>query len=113
MVPGEPEFGVSEHVATVLLAAREAGADVRGAVNLRYDPETVEALAADRPTVEFDAERPTREAVADAVAAADRPAGEETETLVLYQTGAVGVEPIVYVLAPTAADAARIVRGLL
>ncbi|SFR37393.1 MULTISPECIES: thiamine-phosphate synthase family protein [Halorubrum] len=113
MVPGEPEFGVSEHVATVLLAAREAGADVRGAVNLRYDPETVEALAADRPTVEFDAERPTRKAVAAAVAAADLPAGEGTETLVVYQTGAVGVEPIIYVLAQTAAEAARIVRGLL
>ncbi|EMA62169.1 DNA binding protein [Halorubrum distributum JCM 13561] len=113
MVPGEPEFGVSEHVATVLLAAREAGAPVRGAVNLRYDPETVDTLAADHPTVEFDAERPTREAVADAVAAADPPAGGETETLVLYQTGAVGVEPIVYVLAPTAAEAARIVRDLL
>lgn len=111
MVPGEPEFGVSEHVATVLLAAREAGADARGAVNLRYDPETVEALAADYPTVKFDAERPTREAVVDAVAAADLPA--DADALVCYQTGAVGVEPIVYVLAPTAAEAARIVRGLL
>ncbi|MFW6000583.1 MAG: thiamine-phosphate synthase family protein, partial [Halorubrum sp.] len=113
MVPGEPEFGVSEHVATVLLAAREAGADVRGAVNLRYDPETVETLAADHPTVEFDAERPTREAVADAVAGADLPADEEGETFVVYQTGAVGVEPIVYVLAPTAVEAARTVRRLL
>jgi len=111
MVPGEPEFGVSEHVATVLLAAREAGADARGAVNLRYDPETVEALAADYPTVKFGAERPTREAVVDAVAAADLPA--DADALVCYQTGAVGVEPIVYVLAPTAAEAARIVRGLL
>ena len=34
------------------------------------------------------------------------------DTLVLYQTGAVGVEPIVYVLAPTAAAAARVVREL-
>ncbi|MDB2270274.1 thiamine-phosphate synthase family protein [Halorubrum ezzemoulense] len=113
MVPGEPEFGVSEHVATVLLAAREAGSDVRGAVNLRYDPETVAALGESHLTVEFDAERETREAVADAVAAADRSADDEAETLVAYQTGAVGVEPIVYVLAPTAAEAARIVRGLL
>ncbi|MGM0448016.1 MAG: thiamine-phosphate synthase family protein [Methanobacteriota archaeon] len=111
MVPGEPEFGVSEHVATVLLAAREAGAGVRGAVNLRYDPETVESLDESHPTVEFDAERPTREAVADAVAVVDLPA--DSETLVLYQTGAVGVEPIVYVLAPTAAEAARMVRELL
>lgn len=38
MVPSEPEFGVSEHVATVLLAAREAGATARGAVNVRYAP---------------------------------------------------------------------------
>jgi predicted fused transcriptional regulator/phosphomethylpyrimidine kinase len=113
MVPGEPEFGVSEHVATVLLAAREAGATARGAVNVRYAPDTVAALAESHPTVEFDAERPTDEAVADAVAAADLPAGEGSETLVLYQTGAVGVEPIVYVLAPTAADAARVVRDLL
>ncbi|MDZ5811044.1 thiamine-phosphate synthase family protein [Halorubrum sp. AD140] len=113
MVPGEPEFGVSEHVATVLLAAREAGATARGAVNVRYDPDTVEALAESHSTVEFDAERPTREAVAAAVAAADLPPGEEAGALVLYQTGAVGVEPIVYVLAPTAADAARAVRDLL
>ncbi|MFW5917132.1 MAG: thiamine-phosphate synthase family protein, partial [Halorubrum sp.] len=113
MVPGEPEFGVSEHVATVLLAAREAGSPVRGAVNVRYDPDTVAALADSSPTVEFDAERPTEEAVAAAVAAADLPAGDESSTLVLYQTGAVGVEPIVYVLAPTAADAANAVRDLL
>jgi predicted fused transcriptional regulator/phosphomethylpyrimidine kinase/predicted transcriptional regulator len=111
MVPGEPEFGVSEHVATVLLAAREAGVDVRGAVNLRYDPETVAALGESGPTVEFDAERPTREAVRDALADADRPA--DADAVVCYQTGAVGVEPIVYVLAPTAAEAARVVRGLL
>ncbi|ACM56048.1 thiamine-phosphate synthase family protein [Halorubrum lacusprofundi] len=115
MVPGEPEFGVSEHVATVLLAAREAGATARGAVNVRYAPGTVEALATDHPTVEFDPERPTREAVVDAVADAERSGGDsaDSDTLVLYQTGAVGVEPIVYVLAPTAADAARIVRGLV
>ncbi|WP_144799427.1 thiamine-phosphate synthase family protein [Halorubrum depositum] len=113
MVPGEPEFGVSEHVATVLLAAREAGSTARGAVNVRYDPETVAALAESHPTVEFDAELPTREAVADAVAAADLPAGDESATLVLYQTGAVGVEPIVYVLAPTASEAAAVVREIV
>ena len=112
MVPGEPEFGVSEHVATVLLAAREAGLDVRGAVNVRYGPETVASLAADRPAVEFDAERPTREAVVDAVESADL-GGGDAASLVAYQTGAVGVEPIVYVLAADAVDAARIVRDLL
>ncbi|PAU83952.1 DNA-binding protein [Halorubrum salipaludis] len=121
MVPGEPEFGVSEHVATVLLAAREAGATARGAVNIRYDPDTVAALAESHPTVEFDPEAPTREAVADAVSEAgaadlrdaERSGDDADGTLVLYQTGAVGVEPIVYVLAPTAADAARVVRAIV
>ena len=108
MVPGEPEFGVSEHVATVLLAAREAGSTARGAVNVRYEPDTVAALAESHPTVEFDAERSTEEAVADAVAGAD-----PDDTLVLYQTGAVGIEPIVYVLAPTASEAAAIVREIV
>jgi len=111
MVPGEPEFGVSEHVATVLLAAREAGVTARGAVNVRYDPAIVEALAADRPAVEFDAERPTREAVAEAVGGPDRLEG--ADTLLLYQTGAVGVEPIAYLLAPTASEAAAIVREIV
>ncbi|ESS04846.1 MAG: hypothetical protein A07HR67_00194 [uncultured archaeon A07HR67] len=109
MVPGEPEFGVSEHVAAVVLAAREAGSPARAAVNVRYDPDLVATLAESYPTVEFDPERPTREAVADAVAAADAAAA----TLVLYQAGAVGIEPIVYVLAPTAPEAAAVVRTVL
>ncbi|SMO76337.1 thiamine-phosphate synthase family protein [Halorubrum cibi] len=111
MVPGEPEFGVSEHVATVLLAAREAGSPARGAVNVRYDSDLVATLAESHPIVEFDAERETQEAVAEAVREADLP--ENADALVLYQTGAVGVEPIVYVLAPTAPEAARVVRRLL
>jgi len=111
MVPGEPEFGVSEHVATVLLAARAGGSAARAAVNVRYDPDLVARLGESHPTVEFDPERSIREAVADAVAEAG--VSDGVDTLVLYQTGAVGVEPIAYVLAPTATDAARIVRGIV
>ena len=113
MVPGEPEFGVSEHVATVLLAAREGGLTARGAVNVRYDPALLAQLEGSLPAVEFDPERPTHEAVRDAVAAADRPTSDGTDVLVLYQTGAVGIEPIVYVLAPSAPSAARIVRDIV
>ena len=124
MVPGEPEFGVSEHVATVLLAAREAGTPVRGAVNVRYTPDIVAALAEAGPTVEFDATQPSDDAVRAAVTSvAERGASDGdgdsaspasvSDTLVLYQTGAIGVEPIVYVLAPTAAAAARVVRELV
>ena len=120
MVPGEPEFGVSEHVATVLLAAREAGTSARAAVNLRYDSDLVETLAASHPTVAFDAEAPTgeavRNAVYDALSGPDSAVASNSraaDTLVVYQTGAVGVEPMVSVRAPPAPEAAAIVRELL
>jgi len=131
MVPGDPEFGVSEHVASVLLAAREADVDARGAVNVCYDRALLNRLAEEYPTVEFAADADTgaaiREALADSGAAihealadteaptGDGPSGDggTGAPLVLYQTGAVGVEPIVYVLAADASAAAAIVRDLL
>jgi hypothetical protein len=105
-VPGEPEFGVSQHVADVLLAARAAGSDARAALNLRYDPETVAALEAAGPTaVEFDAEADLESAVARALS-------DVPDAGVLYQTGAMGIEPIVYVLGPDAPTVAERVRGV-
>ncbi|WP_436930977.1 thiamine-phosphate synthase family protein [Halosimplex halobium] len=105
-IPADPEFGVSEHVASVLLAARAGGSDARAALNVRYDPELVEALeAAGYTAVEFDADRDPTAAVADALA-------ESPDADVLYQTGGFGVEPIVYVLADEAPAAARAVREL-
>jgi predicted fused transcriptional regulator/phosphomethylpyrimidine kinase/predicted transcriptional regulator len=106
-IPADPEFGVSEHVARVLLSARDRGADVRGALNLAYDPDLVERFeAAGLPTAEFDGEADLEAAVGDAV---DR----APETRVLYHTGGFGVEPIVYVLGSDAADVAGTVRNVL
>ncbi|WP_255197334.1 thiamine-phosphate synthase family protein [Halorarius litoreus] len=106
-VPADPEFGVSEHVAGVLLAAREGGSDARGALNVRYTPEVIERLeAAGYETVAFDADAPVDEAVADAVRA--NPAAD-----VVYQTGGFGVEPVVYLLASDAVTAASLVRELV
>jgi hypothetical protein len=108
-VPGDPEFGVSEHVASVLLSAREAGRDVRGAVNVRYDPDLVESLsAAGYDTVAFDADEES-----DAVAAALEGRDDLSETFVLYQTGGYGIEAISYVLGPDAPAVARAVREIL
>ena len=106
-VPGDPEFGASEHVATVLLAARDAGSEARAALNVRYDPAIVEGLESrGLDAVSFDAEY-------DDVGAAVREAVESApDAAVLYQTGAFGIEPIVYVLAPTAEAAAEHVRAL-
>ena len=104
-VPGDPEFGVSGHVAGVLLAAREAGNDARAALNLRYDPALVERLEElGLHTVEFDGERDP----ADAIAAVDA-AGADA----LFHTGGFGVEANVYLLASSAADAAARVRDLV
>jgi hypothetical protein len=106
-VPAEPEFGVSEYVASVLLAARGAGADVGAAINVRYDDDVLAALEAQgHVSVEFADEDDIETAVADALAA-------DPDATVLYQTGSYGVEPIVYVLAADSVSAAEAVRDVV
>jgi predicted fused transcriptional regulator/phosphomethylpyrimidine kinase/predicted transcriptional regulator len=103
-VPADPEFGVSEHVASVLLAARAAGSDARAALNVRYDPTLVAAFVEGGHTaVEFDADAEMEAAIAAALSA-------QPDADVLYQTGGEGIEPILYVLAADAPAAARAVR---
>ena len=103
-VPGEPEFGVSQHVAGVLLAARENGSDARAALNVTYSEALRDALATrGRTPAEFDAERDVDEAIADALAA-------EPDADVLYQTGGFGIEPALYILGPDAPAVARTLR---
>jgi len=105
-IPGEPEFGVSQHVATILLTARAAGSDARAALNVRYDPDTVAALeSAGLLAVEFDPRTGLEEALPAALA-------EAPDAEVLYQTGAMGIEPIVYVLGPDAPTVAERVRAV-
>lgn len=111
-VPADPEFGVSGHVAGVLLAARAAGSDARAAVNVRYDRAFVATLReAGLPAVEFDPEA-DRDGPDDAVRTAltDRSVDDQ---FALFQTGAVGVEPILYVLGPDAPTVVRTVRDRL
>jgi hypothetical protein len=104
-IPADPEFGVSEHVAGLLLAARRGGSDARAAINVRYSDAILGALAADHTVAEFDAE-------ADLEPAVEAALSSTPDATVLYQTGGFGVEPIVYVLAPDAEAAAETVRGL-
>jgi len=105
-VPGEPEFGVSQHVASVLLAAQRHGSEARAAVNVRYNETTLEALAANgHATASFDAEANTDTAIGAALAGTP-------DADVLYQTGGFGVEPIIYVLGPDAPTVAEAVRAI-
>ena len=142
-VPGSPEFGVSEHVASVLLAARAGGLDVRAALDVRYDPALLARLSECR-TIEFDAntdvEPAIEAALADGTDAIDVAGGidrtDETDgtdgadggfgdtgsvsdaidddpPVVLYQTGGFGIEPVTYLLAADAPSAAALVRELV
>jgi len=105
-IPADPEFGVSEHVATVLLAARGAGADANAMLNVRYEEDVIESLTATGYTaVEFDAEAETGAAVAAALEV--RPDAD-----VLYQTGGIGVEPISYLLGPDASAVTETIREI-
>jgi len=103
-IPGEPEFGVSQHVATVLLAAREHGSDARATLNVTYSEAIRDALADQGlTTVEFNADLDIEEAIAAALDA-------QPEADVLYQTGGFGVEPVLYILGPDAPTVARTLR---
>jgi predicted fused transcriptional regulator/phosphomethylpyrimidine kinase/predicted transcriptional regulator len=105
-IPGEPAFGVSQHVAGLLLAARRGGSDARAALNVRYDPRLRDALVdAGHSAVAFDAEADIGDAVPAALA--DRP-----DATVLYQTGGFGVEPVLYALGPDAPTVARRLRAV-
>ncbi|MFC4553270.1 MULTISPECIES: thiamine-phosphate synthase family protein [Halorussus] len=107
-IPGDPEFGVSEHVASLLLSARRAGSPARAALNVRYDPDIVAALEElGHETAEFDAEYDDLDAAVGAVMR-DHP-----EATVLYHTGGYGIEPIVYLLGDDASAVASMARKLL
>jgi len=103
-IPGEPEFGVSQHVASVLLAARASGSDARATVNVQYDEDLRDALAAaGHESVDFDAEADIEDAIAAALES-------NPDASVLYQTGGFGIEPILYLLGPDAPTVARTLR---
>ncbi len=109
-VPGDPEFGVSEHVASVLLAAREEASEMRAALNIRYDDTLLTSLTDQgHVAVEFDADADADEYPSPAVQAALIEAPEAT---VVYQTGGYGIEPLIYVLGTDPETVADTVRQL-
>jgi predicted fused transcriptional regulator/phosphomethylpyrimidine kinase/predicted transcriptional regulator len=107
-IPAGPEFGVSEHVASVLLAARAHGSDARAALNVRYDPDLLADLREmGLPTVEFDADYD------DGGAALEATLVDAPDADVLYHTGGFGIEPIVYLLGADAEAVAETARQLV
>jgi hypothetical protein len=106
-IPGEPEFGVSEHVARVLLAARESGSDARATLNVKYDEALLDRFVSEGYTIaEFDSEADLEPAIRAALR-------EHPDADVLYQTGGMNIEPITYLLGADATDAANTIRKLV
>ncbi|WP_255150222.1 thiamine-phosphate synthase family protein [Halorarius halobius] len=108
-VPANPEFGASEHVATVLLAAMAVDPEVRGALNLATDDALLEA-ARDRgiEPLEFDADYERR---GQRLREQFRQRGSVPR--VVFHRGAFGIEPITYVLGETPETAARLAAELV
>ncbi|MDR9411074.1 MAG: thiamine-phosphate synthase family protein [Haloquadratum sp.] len=106
VVPADPEFGVSGHVAAVLLAARDAGVSVRAAVNLAPGELLSAAGQLGIETVEYD---PT----GGAQAVTDRVSDAQTTPLIVHHPGAFGIEPMLYVLGADAPTVAGHVDDLL
>ncbi|WP_254522964.1 thiamine-phosphate synthase family protein [Natrinema caseinilyticum] len=104
-VPAAPEFGVSEHVARVLLAARRHGSEASAAINIRYDSELVDELEElGHVAAEFDESGDVSSSVGAAIE-------DESDATVLYQTGGMGIEPLIYVLGPDAQSVANTIRS--
>ncbi|MFB6134501.1 MAG: thiamine-phosphate synthase family protein [Halanaeroarchaeum sp.] len=107
-VPSEPEFGVSEHVASVLLAARDGGSDARAAINVAYDESTIESLRGmgyDPVRFDVDSEQTT--------AAVTTALKRDASRRVVYHTGGFGVEPMIYVLGDSASAVANVASDLV
>jgi predicted fused transcriptional regulator/phosphomethylpyrimidine kinase/predicted transcriptional regulator len=108
-VPSNPEFGASEHVATTILTAMRVDDSIRGAINLATSDAILDAARdAGYDPVAFDADYDGR---AVHLEARFREAGRVPT--VVYHEGAMGIEPITYVLAETAEDAAIALADLV
>jgi predicted fused transcriptional regulator/phosphomethylpyrimidine kinase/predicted transcriptional regulator len=108
-VPSDPEFGASQHVARVILAARTELPAIRGALNLRTTEELVAAARNDGITpVAFDASYDDREKRLQTLFE-----GINSVPCIVYHEGAFGIEPITYVLDRTAVEAVETAEKLV
>jgi predicted fused transcriptional regulator/phosphomethylpyrimidine kinase/predicted transcriptional regulator len=109
VVPSDPEFGVSRRVAGAILAAMDADAEVRGALNLATS-EGLLAVARERghDPIEFDASYENRTG-----RLRERFRERGSVPPVIYHEGAFGIEPVTYVFGETATEAADLAIELI
>ena len=87
-LPAEPDFGVSGHLAGILLAIQEIGNPARAAMNIRFDSDYVEQLT-NQELIEIPGD-------ADIVSMIREESTVDESTQVIAQTGGFGIEPIIY-----------------
>lgn len=109
VVPADPEFGSSEHVATTVLAAHAAHPRIRAAVNLVTDDRLLAAARArGHDPVEFEPGYEDRYRRLHSLF--DR---HDDPPRIVFHRGAFGIEPITYVLGETAIDAVEVALRLV
>lgn len=103
-VPANPEFGASEHVASMILAAMTVDTELRGALNCATSDALLDAARKQGiEPLEFDPSYDDRQARLEA-------AFDERGSVprVCYHRGAFGIEPATYVLGETAVEAVEL-----
>ena len=107
-VPSNPEFGASENVASMLLAAVATNADVRGALNLATSEPFIQAAReAGIEPFRFEPDYENRQLRLE-----DRFCERGGVPQVCYHEGDFGVEPITYVLGTSAVEATELASEL-
>jgi XRE family transcriptional regulator, thiamine biosynthesis regulator len=108
-----PEFGASTHLAAILLEVERRRADLRAAMNLRYDERMARALSrlrVKRLTMGGTYPADTQDKVLGALRARLSAPGGAAAFEALVDLGGEGVEPSLYLFAE---DAVRVVRRAL
>ena len=105
---GQPEFGVSRHMARILLLVRRKKRDVRASINLKFDSRMARSLKTLGLRV-LEVGEYTRTGNGDPTAEAlsRKLAGAKGEFDVVADPGGNGIEPNVYLFAGSALDVAR------
>lgn len=104
-VCGEPAYGASRHLASVLLAARRSGLGWRAAINIGYDPSVIDLLEG----MGLSTVRVYSGKVCPVAEAIDR--GEKGR--VYYYTGIPGLEPSTVILGDSPEELVGIVENVL
>jgi len=108
---GEPTYGGSRHLASVLLVVRRFRRDVRGAVAVRYSQECVETLRRAGLRVVVTGPHSSRDEVVEDIAKQLEGTPDPWTVDAVADVGGSGIEPVIYVFGSTAIEAVR--RALL